>query len=119
MVIVSDLNQWEAAFKKGFSKPIILQILYDEGDSYPYNLTKQIPKRTLGMLTVATSNIYPILKNLKDEGLIRQLDIEERKTMYAITQEGISHLRELQVSIRDFLAVMMKNFGEVKGEKTE
>lgn len=50
-----DIIQWEAAFRKGFAKPIILQILKDEGESYPYKLTKQIPKRTLGMLTMATS----------------------------------------------------------------
>ena len=27
-----DMNQWEAAFRKGFAKPIILQILHDEGE---------------------------------------------------------------------------------------
>jgi DNA-binding PadR family transcriptional regulator len=115
--MLSDLTQWEAAFRKGFSKPIILQILHDEGSSYPYNLTKQIPKRTLGMLTVATSNIYPILKNLTDEGLIRELETIERKTMYGLTTKGENHLDQLKVSIRDFLTIMMKNFGKTKGER--
>ena len=105
-----DIHQWEAAFRKGFAKPIILQILYDEGESYPYKLTKQIPKRTMGMLTMATSNIYPILKSLKDDGLIRELGEKERKILFGLTKQGQSFLEELKVSVIEFLAIMLKNF---------
>ena len=105
-----DIIQWEAAFRKGFAKPIILQILKDEGESYPYKLTKQIPKRTLGMLTMATSNIYPILKSLKDEKLICEIGERERKIMYGLTEQGQSFLKELKVSITEFLTIMLKNF---------
>lgn len=105
-----DIIQWEAAFRKGFAKPIILQILKDEGDSYPYKLTKQIPKRTLGMLTMATSNIYPILKSLKDEELIYEIGEKEKKIMYGLTEKGQSFLKELKVSITEFLTIMLKNF---------
>ena len=107
-----DINQWEAAFRKGFSKPIILQILHDEGESYPYKLTKQIPKRTMGMLTTATSNIYPILKSLKDEGLICEKEVIDRKIMYGLTEKGEAYLEELKVSITEFLTIMLKNFGQ-------
>jgi len=105
-----DMNQWEAAFRKGFAKPIILQILHDEGESYPYKLTKQIPKRTMGLLTMATSNIYPILKSLKDAGLICEIDVKERKIMYGLTKQGETFLDELKVSIKEFLTIMLKNF---------
>ena len=105
-----DISQWEAAFRKGFAKPIILQILHDEGESYPYKLTKQIPKRTLGMLTMATSNIYPVLKSMKDEGLINEIGSKERKMMYGLTKEGETFLEDLKVSINDFLTTMQKNF---------
>lgn len=105
-----DMNQWEAAFRKGFAKPIILQILHDEGESYPYKLTKQIPKRTMGLLTMATSNIYPILKSLKDAGLICELDEKGRKIMYGLTKQGETFLDELKVSIVEFLTMMLKNF---------
>jgi DNA-binding PadR family transcriptional regulator len=105
-----DMSQWEAAFRKGFAKPIILQILHDEGESYPYKLTKQIPKRTMGMLTMATSNIYPILKSLKDDGLVFEIGEKERKIMYSLTEQGESFLVELKVSIVEFLTIMLKNF---------
>lgn len=107
-----DLTQWEAAFRKGFAKPIILQILHDEGESYPYKLTKQIPKRTMGMLTMATSNIYPILKSLKDDGLICEMGVKERKIMYGLTEHGQSFLKELKVSITEFMDIMLKNFDQ-------
>ncbi len=112
-----DMNQWEAAFRKGFAKPIILQILHDEGESYPYRLTKQIPKRTMGMLTMATSNIYPILRNLKDDGLISEIREEERKIMYGLTEQGHIFLKELKVSITEFLIVMLNNFEDDIGDK--
>ena len=105
-----NIHQWEAAFRKGFAKPIILQILYDEGESYPYKLTKQIPKRTMGMLTMATSNIYPILKSLKDDGLIREIGEKERKIMFGLTKQGQTFLEELKVSVIEFLTIMLKNF---------
>lgn len=105
-----DMSQWEAAFRKGFAKPMILQILHDEGESYPYKLTKQIPKRTFGMLTMATSNIYPILKSLKDDGLICEIGVKDRKIMYGLTKQGETFLEELKMSITDFLATMLKNF---------
>ena len=105
-----DMSQWEAAFRKGFAKPMILQILHDEGESYPYKLTKQIPKRTFGMLTMATSNIYPILKSLKDDGLICEIGEKDRKIMYGLTKQGETFLEELKMSITDFLATMLKNF---------
>ncbi|MHA1542667.1 MAG: PadR family transcriptional regulator, partial [Candidatus Hodarchaeales archaeon] len=98
-----DMNQWEAAFRKGFAKPIILQILFDEGESYPYQLTKQIPKRTMGMLTMATSNIYPILKSLKDDDLVCEVGEKKRKIMYSLTKHGESFLEEIKVSIGEFL----------------
>ena len=105
-----DMSQWEAAFRKGFAKPMILQILHDEGESYPYKLTKQIPKLTFGMLTMATSNIYPILKSLKDDGLICEKEVKERKIMYGLTKQGETFLDELKVSIKEFLTTMLKNF---------
>ena len=105
-----DKSQWEAAFRKGFVKPIILQILRNDGESYPYKLTKQIPERTLGMLTMATSNVYPVLKSMKDDGLINEVGIKERKMMYGLTEKGETFLEDLKVSINDFLTIMLKNF---------
>ena len=98
------------SFRKGFARPMILQILLDEKESYPYKLTKQISQKTMGVLTIATSNIYPILKNLKDQGLIYEKEENERKNMYGLTDEGIKFLQEIKSSILNFLNIMQNNF---------
>ncbi|MFX1250073.1 MAG: PadR family transcriptional regulator [Promethearchaeota archaeon] len=116
---MSDLDQWEAAYRKGFAKPIILQILHDEGVSYPYKLTKQIPERTMGLLTMATSNIYPILKSLKDEGLIVEIEEKERKVLYSLTKQGQGFLEELKTSLTKFLTIMLNNFENSAGGEKE
>lgn len=114
---MADIDRWEAGYRKGFAKPTILQILLDKGESYPYLLTKQIPQRTQGMLSMATSNIYPILKDLKDEGLIQETGEKERRVMYTLTKEGQIFLTEIKESLTKFLAVMLANFRNSKEDE--
>jgi len=104
------IDQWEASFHKGFAKPMILQILYDEKTCYPYKITKLISQRTGGMLTIATSNIYPILKSLKDENLIKEIDEQDRKIIYGLTNTGQEFLIEISSSITKFLTILSQNF---------
>ena len=110
MVDDALIDQWEAAFRKGFAKPMILKILKDENQSYPYKLTKQISAKTMGMVTIATSNIYPLLKDLKDEGLIIDVEETNRKIIYQLTKEGESFLNKISNSILQFLAIITNNF---------
>ena len=117
MVKYTSIDQWESSFRKGFAKPMILQILFDEKISYPYKITKQISQKTMGMLNVATSNIYPLLKDLKDDGLILEIEEQERKIMYQLTEEGFKFLNELRESIINFLAMMTNNFTITNGGK--
>ena len=110
MKYLTLIDQWESSFRKGFAKPMILQILSEEKSSYPYKLTKLISQKTEGMLTIATSNIYPILKNLKDEGLIYEINEQERKIFYGLTNEGERFLNEIAISITKFLTNISDNF---------
>ena len=77
---------------------------------------------------IAGSNIYPILKNLQDEGLI----IGERsgsnpdetlgkskgptRTIYSITDNGKMFLNELDNSINEFVGIILPliDSGDVK-----
>jgi len=65
------LQKWQVEYKKGFAKPLILKIL-SEQESYPYQITKLIRKRTSGFIEIAASNIYPILTRLVKEELIEK-----------------------------------------------
>jgi DNA-binding PadR family transcriptional regulator len=112
------IEKWQVAYRKGFAKPIILSILYNEAESYPYRITKQISEKTFGQLTIAPSNIYPILKELVDDGLIDELGIEERRIIYRINHNGKAFFKDLSNHLCEFLLVMQKNF-EIGNELKE
>ncbi|MFX0067086.1 MAG: PadR family transcriptional regulator [Candidatus Hermodarchaeota archaeon] len=107
------LDKWVQAYRKGFIKPVILLILSD-GESYPYRLTKQVPERTANHLSIKTSNIYPVLKDLEKDGLIKEMRVEmESKRLrvyYSLTKEGKSFLDELRMSLNEFTKNILSNF---------
>jgi DNA-binding PadR family transcriptional regulator len=110
---VETMLKLEIEIKKGFTKPIILALL-QERPNYPYNLIREISTRTRGEIIIAGSNIYPILKNLQDDGLIigdrsgsvLGSDLGKSKgpirTIYSITDKGKSVLYQLKVFMTDF-----------------
>lgn len=95
-------EKWSIELKKGFTKPLILQILAN-GETYPYHLTKLIQEQTSGLITIATSNLYPILKGMIEEGLVtNKLDEQTRRTLYSLTPKGKELLELLKMTIRIF-----------------
>lgn len=104
---ISELqSKWEIEFKKGFAKPLILLILAEK-ENYPYQITKEIFTITQGQLSIATSNIYPILKNLKEEGMISEnKDIKTRRIMYQITKKGLALSKSITFSLNSFITVL-------------
>lgn len=103
------LNQkWQTEYKKGFSKPLILFTLAEVGRSYAYLLTKKILELTDGEISIAGSNIYPILTQLeKDELLVSQQDENERK-FYQLSERGKEFSRQLEKSMKDFHKIMLR-----------
>ena len=102
------LAKWQTEYKKGFSKPLILFTLAEVGKSYAYLLTKKILELTEGEISIAGSNIYPMLTKLeKDELLVSQLDESDRK-YYELTSSGKDFLRQLEDSMKEFNQKMIK-----------
>lgn len=111
-----ELQKWETEFKKGFSKPFILLSLAEK-PNYPYQVTKSITSKTKGQISIAGSNIYPILKKLEDDGfIISQKDEESKKKIYTLTKEGEDFLSSLMKGMKYFTDVvqeMIKTHGEL------
>jgi DNA-binding PadR family transcriptional regulator len=102
------LHKWRTEYKKGFSKPLILFTLSEVERSYAYLLTKKILELTNGEISIAGSNIYPMLAKLEEDKLIvSQLDDSERK-FYKLTESGKEFLKQLEVSIKEFNEIMLK-----------
>lgn len=114
MEFEKQIDKWQIEFKKGFAKPLILFIL-SEQDSYPYQLTKLIRVRTKEQIKIATTNIYPILKQLLDEGLVEKLnqeDVESRRIYYRISEKGKKFALALKIEIDEFFNDILTSDGE-------
>ncbi len=103
-------------FKKGFTKPIILLTLANS-PNYPYSLTKDISYKSNNQIVIAGSNIYPILKDLTDEGLIAKEKIakptkgtdspkKQYRSVYSVTESGMKLLEDLKSSLNNFLDIV-------------
>ncbi len=112
------LLKWISEAKKGFSKPIIMLELSKE-ENYPYNLTRDIAERTKGQISIAGSNIYPILKNLADDGLIQKKSVakptkseesakKQFRSVYSLTAAGEDLLEDLKGSLKEFIDIMQE-----------
>ncbi|MHA1946978.1 MAG: PadR family transcriptional regulator [Candidatus Hodarchaeales archaeon] len=107
-MIVDDLIlKWIIEYKKGFAKPLILRVLAHKSN-YPYQITKEVLNMTNGQLNIATSNIYPILKNLKESGMILEHREEQsRRIMYSLSDQGVTVLNQIQPSMEAFLTDLL------------
>ncbi|MFX1514866.1 MAG: PadR family transcriptional regulator [Promethearchaeota archaeon] len=111
------LAKWQTEFKKGFSKPLILFTLAEIGRSYPFILTKKILELTNGEISIAGSNIYPMLSSLVEDDLIEPQEDESERKFYKLTERGEKFLELLGKSIKEFNEIMLdltsKNRGVV------
>lgn len=73
------------------SKPLILSIL-SHGESYGYQIIKNVEALTGGELQWTDAMLYPVLHRMEKEGLIRSrwvvLDNGRKRKYYKLTPEG-------------------------------
>lgn len=102
--------------KKGMLDPLVLSILRD-GDTYGYELSE----RVAGIVDVAQTALYPVLRRLEAQGLLETYSVEHNgrlRRYYRITKKGrekwrenVGELSELQ-RIIDAITKGVKNDGE-------
>ncbi|OLS19740.1 MAG: hypothetical protein HeimC3_43610 [Candidatus Heimdallarchaeota archaeon LC_3] len=110
MIKMKKILNWETSIKKGFAKPLVLKLL-NENESFPYQLTKGIFNVTNGEIMIATSNIYPMLKELKNKGFVSsKIDETEKREIYNITLDGKDVLKQITMFINSFLINIGKSF---------
>jgi PadR family transcriptional regulator PadR len=84
--------------KKGILDVLVLSILKRE-DLYGYKLSEKISR----IVHIAETALYPILRRLKDQGLLTTYSVEHNgrlRKYYSITEPGKAHLDE---RIRDLV----------------
>ena len=74
-----------------------------------YGLIKEIAEKTGGVWAPSKGTIYPLLRQLKEEGLIEVDATEKRsKTLYAITQKGRTTLATIRETNQESHRKMMQ-----------
>lgn len=123
-------NKFERTMKKGFVNIFVLLVLNKE-PTHGYQIKKLIEERTFGVWSPSDSTMYTILKDLRDNNLIKQQipqDSDDSKKVYELTKKGKETLdlmlqkeREMRESMRtiifsssdvdiDFLDESLQNF---------
>ena len=77
---------------RGNTDVLLLSLIDELGSTYGYQLIKEIEKRSQGFFRFKEGTIYPALRKLENEGLIRgewqELPSGQGRRYYWITQEG-------------------------------
>jgi PadR family transcriptional regulator PadR len=93
---MSESSYWEKSFMLGLSKLIVLSVLRD-GPLHGYGIIKEIETRSNQCCSITPGSIYPLLAQLKSDGLIKdhKETVQGReRTNYELTEKGRETLRE-------------------------
>ena len=81
----------ESKFLSGSLEMLVLQIA-QEGDTYGYEITQQVLKRSDGYFELKEGSLYPALHRMERRGLLESFwedrETGRRRKFYRITAEG-------------------------------
>ncbi|MGQ9718524.1 MAG: PadR family transcriptional regulator [Nitrososphaerales archaeon] len=88
------VSSWEKQMQRGYLKLATLFTL-TRGPMHGYRMMGRIKELTLGVIKPTAGGLYPALKEMEKEGLIRgEWEQEDRRKVYHITKKGREVFRE-------------------------
>lgn len=79
------------------STPLVLTIL-SRGESYGYDIIRQIREVSDGELQFSDGTLYPVLRRLEDREIIssewKVADNEKRRRYYKLTSKGLAYFSQ-------------------------
>lgn len=79
---------------RGLLKFLIIRMMYDK-DLTGSQIMQIFEERTKGKWKPSPGSIYPLLKNLEDEGIIETVHTEGRSKLYRLTDTGRARLKQM------------------------
>jgi DNA-binding PadR family transcriptional regulator len=86
--------------------------LLEEKPAHGYDLIRELEERSGGMWQPSPGSVYPTLQLLEDQGLLTSEEVDGKR-VYAITDQGRTHLAEHQE--RHGEAAPWEGFGDGEG----
>jgi PadR family transcriptional regulator, regulatory protein PadR len=99
--------------------PLLVLHLISDNPSYGNQLMERIAAMTAGVLSVNPNTMYPLLRRLEGQGLIRgDWEHPERRTRryYSLTEEGRAEYTRLVAEVRPFLDSVKTSIDEIVRE---
>jgi len=94
--------------------PVILSILH-QGESYGYQLIKEVAEKSKGQLEWSEAMLYPVLQRMEANKMISSRWVEsesgKKRKYYRITKKGMDILEEKKLewlTLHGFLTQMWK-----------
>lgn len=102
-------RQYSEQLKKGVIELALLSLI-SEVPRYGYNIIKELEKRTTGYFRVKGGTIYPVLRRLETNGLIKsglfKTTQRQARRYYEITAEGRQFLAKRLEEWESFLVAV-------------
>lgn len=122
---ISMIGLWNFSDKRGKQRGILTIYILHTIKRKPksgYEILMEIKEKTRDTWIPSKGTIYPLLKQLKEEGLIKIKEQGKRsKNIFSITSEGkkiLNNLRKQGKEWREKFLQFRKLFSEILGEKT-
>jgi DNA-binding PadR family transcriptional regulator len=94
---------------RGVLRPLVLSVLLENETTYGYLLIKKISEASGGELTITEGALYPLLRKLEREGVIKG-EVEEHnlrgKKVYKLTTVGKRQAQEELNDSKLFLKIL-------------
>jgi PadR family transcriptional regulator len=90
---LTDLDYWKSLINIGLTKVLVLKVL-SKGPRHGYGILKELEAMTSGCCVPTFGTIYPILKELSQNGYAeihedKQLKGARKRRVYTLTSSGI------------------------------
>ncbi|MCY0860166.1 MAG: PadR family transcriptional regulator [Sulfolobaceae archaeon] len=89
--------------RKGILKALVLEALND-GPKSPYEIIKYISVKFNNLYKPSTGSIYPVLRTLSSEGLVKIDNSDIMRKKYMLTSKGIEKYSEVKKSLEEFFS---------------
>jgi PadR family transcriptional regulator PadR len=101
---------YDSDLLRGNTDSLLLFLINEHGQTYGYHLIKEIGERSNGYFRFKEGTVYPALRKLENEGLLRgewkKLPNGQERRYYVITEQGRQLLQEKLAMWQSFSSAM-------------
>ena len=107
---MADRQLYDADLLRGNTDSLLLFLINEHGSTYGYELIKEIGRRSRGYFRFREGTVYPALRKLEAEGLVRgewrRLAGGQERRYYAMTAKGRALMRRKIAMWQGFSSAM-------------